>query len=346
MATQAGPLQHKEVEELSEEERSVWLKEGSDSLPLKDSPKEDASAASIPDKAAETRGSAKKEKSDEVKADQDRNWRALESERDTLKTAREAAEKELEEWRTGKRKPEEKKADSGPKLLEMPKRPKMADFLNANRELDHEKYESALDKYETDKDAYVSQQTQLRTATAQQEQAIRTWESELKTKYGDRSSGVKVKETVDKLVATQQTSPAFFFTLQASDVFTDLLFVLGTDPKLDELLAEAKDFKTTGKAIRKLVLLEEGVKAEFAKQAKAKANGSEETPTGKDKKLTRADKPPTEAAGGTSTPEDDGSPDSAFRRKDLSSEERGELYRERMNKKEAEERKKRRAKVH
>jgi hypothetical protein len=62
----------------------------------------------------------------------------------------------------------------------------------------------------------------------------------------------------------------------------------------------------------------------------------------KDEKLTRAGKPPMEAGGGGSSPADDGSSDAAWRRKDLSPEARGELYRERKNKEEADARRRRR----
>ena len=61
-----------------------------------------------------------------------------------------------------------------------------------------------------------------------------------------------------------------------------------------------------------------------------KANGS----TGP-RKLTQAGKPPVEAGGGSSSPEDDGSAEAAWKRKDLSAEARGELYRERKNKEES-----------
>jgi hypothetical protein len=334
-AAVSTPPQHKEVEHFSDEERAAWLKDGT--MPLleetKVPPKEDASAASIPDKNAGS-GPAKKDK-DAVKQEQDKNWRALETERDTLKAAREAAEKELEEYRTGKKKPEEKKVEAAtPKLLEMPKRPKMAEFM-LNGALDSEKYEAALDKYEEDKTAYTNQQVQIRTAAQQQEQSVKTWQAEIKTKYGDKADGLDVKKTVDKLAATLNDAPAFFMFLNDSDVFTDLMFVLGTDPKLDELLAEAKDAKTVTRAIRKLVALEAGVKAELAKQGK-----KAEEPAPKKDNLTKAGKAPVEAAGGSSAPEDDGSPDAAWKRKDLSTEERGELYRERMNKAEREKRRK------
>jgi len=333
MATQepnnnAAP-QHKEVEHFSDAERTAWLKDGTmpllEELETKVSSSEaDASAASKPASEAGGKksgsGPGKKERDNEL------NFRALEGERDAERQKREAAEKELEEFRSGKRKPEEKKveADSGPKLLEMPKRPLMSQFRDAAGTMEFEKYETALDKYETDKEAYVNQQTQIRTAAQQQAQSIATWQAELKTKYGEKADGIDVKKTVDTLASTLQHAPAFFMFLNDSEVFTDLVYVLGTDPKLDELIAEAKDPKTVTRAIRKLVALEAGVKAELAKQTKE--------PIKKDAApLTKAGKPLSEAAGGSSTPEDDGSPEAAWRRKDLSKDERGELYRTRMN---------------
>jgi len=333
-----APPQHKEVEDFSEAERTEWLKTGAmpaleeEKVPPSDDKSKDASAASKP--ASEVGGKESGSGPGKKTRSNDENWRALESERDTLRMKAEAAEKELEEFRTGKRKPEEKKVDeNAPKLLELPKRPQMSQFRDAAGEMNFEKYEAALDKYETDKEAYTNQQVQIRTAAAQQEQSIKTWQAELKTKYGEKADGIDVKKTVDALAGTLRDAPAFFMFLNDSEVFTDLVYVLGTDPKLDELLAEAKDPKTMTRAIRKLVALEAGVKAELAKQDK--------TPVRIDKKLTAAGKPPAEAAGGTSSPEDDGSPDAAWKRKDLSSEERGELYRERKN---AEDRAKRKKK--
>ena len=138
-----------------------------------------------------------------------------------------------------------------------------------------------------------------------------------------KADGIDVKKTVDTLAGTLREAPAFFMFLNDSEVFTDLLYVLGTDPKLDELIAEAKDPKTVTRAIRKLVALEAGVKQELTKQAK-------ETPAPKEN-LTKAGKPPAEAQGGSSSPADDGSPDAAWKRKDLTPEQRGELYRERQN---------------
>lgn len=71
-------------------------------------------------------------------------------------------------------------------------------------------------------------------------------------------------------------------------------------------------------------------------KAGSASNGAEK----RERKLTQAGRAPTEATGGYSSPNDDGSPDAAWRRKDLSSEERGELYRERMNNSDREKRRK------
>jgi hypothetical protein len=332
-ATVNNPPQHKEVENFSDSERTEWLKTGKmPALETESSSEADASAASKPaskdGKEAAIDGGKEPGSGPGKKArSADENWRTLEAERNTEREKREAAEKELEEYRTGKRKAEEKKPDANaPKLLELPKRPSMGQFRDTAGNLDFEKYEAALDKYETDKDAYTNQQVQLRTAAQQQEQSIKTWQGELKTKYGEKADGIDVKKTVDALAGTMQEAPAFFMFLNDSEVFTDLVYVLGTDPKLNELLAEAKDPKTVTRAIRKLVALEAGVKSELAKQDKEK-----EPPKAEDKKLTRAGKPPVEAGGGSSSPQDDGSSDAAWQRKDLTLEARGELYRTRKN---------------
>ena len=347
MATQPqqpnNPPQHKEVENFSDAERTEWLKTGKmpalEEVKTDSSLEADASAASKPaskdGKEAVAGGKESGSGPGKKARSSDENWRALEAERNTEREKREAAEKELEEYRTGKRKPEEKKEAAGPKLLELPKRPSMSQFRDAAGALEFEKYEAALDKYETDKEAYTNQQVQLRGAAQQQEQSIKTWQAELKTKYGEKADGIDVKKTMDALVGTLQEAPAFFMFLNDSEVFTDLVYVLGTDPKLNELLADAKDPKTMTRAIRKLVALEAGVKAELAKQTNGAGKSEGER---KFTPLTKAGKPPAEAAGGTSSPEDDGSPEAAWKRKDLSAADRGELYRERKNKQDREKR--------
>lgn len=350
-AERQAPPQHKEVEHFTDAERAAWLKDGT-MPPLEEEPSRDgkekvspddkgAAAASTPASGDGGKGSGsgpgKKER------DQERNFKELRERAEAAERDRDALRAENDEWKTGKRKVEEKKAEEakGPKLLEAPKRPKVAEFTDGNGNFNVAKYEEALEKYDTDKEAYNAQQTQLRGAKAEQERTLNTWGAELKAKYGDGASKVDVKKTVDQLVSTMQEAPAFFAFLNDSEVFTDLLYVLGTDENLPALIEEAK--KNPTKAIRRLIALEEGVRVELAKfaEAKKKANGSaEDGEQGGGRKLTQAGKPPSESAGSSSSPNDDGSPDAAWRRKDLSPSERGELYRERKNKEEREKKRK------
>src|SRR5271166_5233164 len=125
--TVVNPPQHKEVENFSDAERSEWLKTGA--MPLLEKkvwwPEAHSSPAAKP---ASKEGGGKEPGSGPGKKTRssDENWRALEADRNTEREKREAAEKELEEFRSGKRKAEEKKEEAtAPKLLEMPKRPSM-----------------------------------------------------------------------------------------------------------------------------------------------------------------------------------------------------------------------------
>lgn len=334
------PPQHKEVENFSDAERTEWLKTGKmPALDTDSSLEADASAASKPaSKDGNVDGGKDSGSGPGKKArSQDENWRALEAERNTEREKREAAERkaseierELEEYRTGKRKAEEKKVEA-PKLLEMPKRPSMGAFRNAEGTLDFEKYEAALDKYETDKDAYVNQQVQVRTAAQQQEQYAKTWQGEIKEIYGKEIPIEGIKQVAEKLAGTQQSSPAVFVQLSTSKYFPQLVHVFQDQALLEKFIAQANDPKTFPDAVRVLRDMERDIEADLAKQPK----------TPKTEKLTKAGKPPVEAGGGSSTPEDDGSSDAAWNRKDLSPEARGELYRRRKNAEEIAKRKKR-----
>lgn len=339
----AAPPAHKEVEHFSDAERTEWLKTGA-MPPLeevkKDSPSDDkskdASAASKPASAAGGKdsgsGPGKKER------DEERNWRTLESERDTLRAKAEAAEKELEEFRTGKRKPEEPPPEAAAfKLLEKPKLPKPRDFLVAGTQsVDEEKYDAACTQYEKDSDAFLAQQKDIIGKEREQERYVTNWQSEIKTIYGKEIAIENIHKVVGKLAETQQKSPAVFVHLQTSKFFPHLVKVFEGDPVLlDKFIAQANDPKTFPDAVRALFGMERDIETELEKQKKEPAEKEA-------KPLTKAGKPPAEAAGGSSTPEDDGSAESAWKRKDLSATERGELYRERKNK---EEREKKRKKV-
>jgi hypothetical protein len=63
----------------------------------------------------------------------------------------------------------------------------------------------------------------------------------------------------------------------------------------------------------------------------AKASGAKQQPKRQERQLTRAGRPPLESTGSHSSPKDDGSAEAAWGRKDLSREQKGELYRERKN---------------
>ncbi len=265
-------------------------------------PSKDASAASTPATKSGKEpgpGPGKKER------DEERNWRALESDRDGERQKREAAEKELDEWRSGRKKPEastEKQEATAPKLLEQPKRPRMTDFVKDGN-VQVEKYEEAVDKYEADRAAYETEQQRIRYASQEQQRMLEKWSSDVKAKYGDKSSGLDVKKTVDALVSTVKDAPAFAAFLNDSELFTDLLFVLGTDPKLPEILEEAK--KSPTKAIRRLVLIEEGVRAEIAKGSDK--DHTKEPPKAEkkpDEPKPRAPKPPSEVGGRGASTED------------------------------------------
>jgi hypothetical protein len=83
---------------------------------------------------------------------------------------------------------------------------------------------------------------------------------------------------------------------------------------------------------RRIEKAKNGAKASNGAKPHASTNGASEKPV---RKLTGAGKPPIEASGASSSPADDGSSDAAWKRKDLTKEERGELYRTRKNKEES-----------
>jgi hypothetical protein len=327
--------QHKEIENYTDAERTEWLKTGKPAFEevKKDSPvKKDGTQAAdnTPVKKTDS-GPVKQEPSAEDKeAEKQLNFKALRERTERL-------EAELEEFRTGKKKAEDKKPDAAsaaPKLLELPKRPKMTEFMKDGA-LDSEKYETALDQYEDAKTAYTNQQVQIRTASAQREEFAKTWQAEIKTIYGKEISAEDIHKVVGKLADTQQTSPAVFVQLNSSKYFPHLVQVFQGDPALlDNFIKQANDPKTFPDAVRALFGMERDIEAELAKKADKGADDGKERP------LTKAGKPPSEASGAASSPADDGSADAAWRRKDLSAAERGELYRERKNKEERAKRKK------
>jgi hypothetical protein len=309
--TNATPIEHIEVEDFTPEQRTTWLKTGD--MPAKEPPKKDESASSKP--AGETIG--KKAESGTVEEKPaDKRIKQLLAERKADRAQMAKLEKDLEEVRTKGAKPAEEKKSAEPAKTEAPKRPRMVEYLK-DGVLDSEKYETAMDKYDTDKEEFRERENYARNSTAEQARLINQWTSDLKQKYSEKADGIDVKATMDKLLPTIKDAPGFAAFLNDSEVFTDLLFIFATDPKLDELIALAKTNPT--KAARHVVALELGIKNQLAKNEKAE--GSEEKPP--EKKITRAGAPPSEVGGRSSVSGDEA--DAALRRGD------GESYRRIMN---------------
>ena len=270
--------------------------------PPKSSPsKQDVSATSEP--ADETLG--KKAESGTAKEKPvDKRIKQLLDERKEERERLAKLETELAEFRKGAKPAETKPTPEAQKAAEPPKRPRMAEFLNVNGTLDSEKYEAAMDKYETDKEAFREHENRVKNASAEQGRMIDKWKSDLKGKYSEKADGIDVKTTVDKLVSTVKDAPAFAAFVNDSEVFTDLLYVLGTDPKLDEFLELAKTNPT--KAIRKLIALEAGVQAELSKETKAPAVEPPKAEKKPEEPKPRAPKPPPEVGGRGASTEDAG----------------------------------------
>lgn len=325
--TQVNPPQHKEVEHFTDAERTEWLKTG-EMPPLEepktDSPKTDASAASIPAKESGS-GPDKKDK-----PDQERNWRALEGERDTERTARQAAEKELEEWRTGKRQPEKAQPSTATELKapERPKRPRLDQFSTTDE------YETAMDKYEGEMFEFPKKLAEFERTKAQadrrkadfdakQSKLNNTFKEALKK--GKELFGAEWdKAALDPSLPIMDGSPVLEYLGDCEPITAAHLWQYFGLNRKDLERINGLSYRAQ---MKELAALEEKIAKEISGEPSKAKEQQKEQP----KKLTQAGKPPLEAGGGTSSPEDDGSPDAAWRRKDLSPEDRGELYRERMN---------------
>ena len=330
--------QHKEVEDFSSEERANWLKTGE--MPLKEQPV----AESAPKPAADKSG--KKPESgtgdDERK---DRNWKELRQAREAAEKRNKELEAEIAELR--KKPAEEKKeptpASGLPQEPERPKRPRMADHLNQDGTLNAEKYETALDKYEQDLADYQPK----RDAWTKARESFENWKK-ITTERADKVNATwkgiveKGKELIPDWEQLAKT-PAGSEVIEIGDPIERYCRDLGGEGRPDVaarlveyLLRKPEDFKRIrGLSARKQMEEYAALEVAILDELSGKTKEEEKKP---EKKLTSAGRPPAEPGGGTSSPEDDGSPEAALQRKDLTQEQRGELYRERMNKREIEKR--------
>jgi len=305
------------------EGRAKWLKEGTPKPDLSEF-RPSSAEESAPAKPAGEETGKKAESGTAKKGDQERNWRALESDRDGHRDRADKAERENAELRRRLEsqpppRAEEKKAEP-PKAPERPKRPRIADFdMTDKYEAAMDKYEEDTEKFRVDKAAWDRLQEQIKNAPAEQQRQLKMWQDKMREKYGDEVDKIDVKATMEKLVATLKDAPAFAAFLNDSEHFEDLLYVLGTDPKLDDLLSLAKSNPT--QAVRKLIALEHFTTLEVEsggtkKEAKP-AEGARKEPPPPQKQTTAAAKPPEEVGGKATAPGD--VVEGAVGRKDFSS---------------------------
>lgn len=222
----------------------------------------------------------------------------------------------------------------------------MADHLNQDGALDSEKYEASLDKYERELAEYQPKHDAWRKAN----ESFENWKKET-TARRDKVNGTwkgiadKGKELIpdwDQLMK----SPEANGTIQIGDPIERYCRDLGDEGRADVaarlveyLLRKPEDLKRI-QGLNAKKQMEEYAALEVAILDELSGKSKEEPEQKPERKLTSAGKPPVQVGGGNSSPDDDGSPDAAFQRKDLTQEQRGELYRERMNKRDAEKRRK------
>jgi hypothetical protein len=218
-------------------------------------------------------------------------------------------------------------------------------------------YEKALDKYEVDKAEFAKQQAAPKAEVAQLDNEIfeqinknpKWWEepehAEAHRTMPERTvAGIKALSEQEKQVIA--SSPVR--TMQLDTEFDNFLghamarvknlgkihLEFARSPDLvkrmnEDWIKSRTDPKfrwATERVIRYML---------HSWDKKAGSGVAASKPNGGERQLTRAGRPPVEATGSHSSPADDGSAEAAWKRKDLTTEERGELYRTRKNEEEA-----------
>jgi len=245
-----------------------------------------------------------------------------------------------------------------------PERPKLADYRDENGEIKHEDYEKALDRYEAEKTAFEKQQAAAPKIDAELDREAfeeigrrQDWWAEPSHIESHKTMPQRTVAALQALspeeksvianspVRTMQLNPQLdaFLGHALADVknLAHVHVELARDPAIMQRVAD--DWAKTAPGTKERWVTEQAIRYVLkimdkrGKSAGSRPNGAAR----RTDNLTRAGKPPAEAAGGTSSPSDDGSSEAAWKRKDLSSEERGELYRTRKNAEEAAARRKR-----
>src|SRR5271165_6949558 len=205
------------------------------------------------------------------------------------------------------RKPKETQADSSPaavqpKVPEAPKKPKLEDFKT------WDKYEEARDKFVEDLTEYKAK---LAVQTAEAERTVRDQTRAMQEKleasrerYADFDQ--KAMPAFKGIFEDKQIQPIVKAAVDASPVFTDLLYIIGASDKadLDVFLQDART--NPFRALEKLYELQRMVKEELAGGSKEEAEESK-VPVKKAPKNRFLPPPPDpgwEASGRNATPPD------------------------------------------
>jgi hypothetical protein len=186
------------------------------------------------------------------------------------------------------------------KAVEPPKRPNPYTFKGTPEEFD-----KAMDDYETARDEYQQSKFNERQLVNARNQVFVSKVQEARERYGQEQFDTTI-EAASKAIA-EQALPTVKEYLQRSEMFADLLYVIGgTEKSLDDFLGSAKSDAFA--AIRKLAYLEIEIGKELAKgkeNKSAKSDDNSDDPNKKpaEKKETpaepkpRAPKPPSEVGG-------------------------------------------------
>lgn len=277
----------------SPEQREHWNQTGKTPEPPK---KQEAAPASPTEKKSESEPSGKSAADTETAEKQEKARKPGEKLSAEERIAQlNARIKQLEE--TTSKKPEPAKTDAKP--VEPPKRPNPYTFKGTPEE-----FEKAMDDYETAKEESQERRFAEKQLTNARNQQFVAKVEEARARYGQE----KFDETIElasKSIAAQ-AAPTVKEYLQQSDMFADLLYVIGGDQKsLDDFIASAKSNPIA--AIRKLAFLEIEIGKELSKGKEEKKEEAEpekkaEAPA---KPEPRAPKPPSEVGGRGTAPTDE-----------------------------------------
>jgi hypothetical protein len=246
-----------------------------------------------------------------------------------------------------------------------PVRPKFADYTK-DGQLDQEKYEKALDAYETAKSEFEKSQSAKQRDESQkpteQDEEPSHFEGEGAKKWTQKAHDERM-ESLKSLVQeihkqgekdtnapfnriklpTTPKAVNFFMHLIADTRNPRAVLEYIADHKVTEHWIENQWWSDKGipKIIGDIHAIDRRVGGKRANATASNGSAVNGAVRKEARKLTGAGRPPAEASGGGSSSSDDGSSEAAWRRKDLSTEARGELYRERKNAEEVAARRKR-----